>query len=81
MKVDGAATHFEVLHLLLTHPLHHHIGLSLLEAEPEPFMRIVLLVRLVLVVQDQGEVRVLGRGIELEGDEGVDRRLLGDKVE
>jgi hypothetical protein len=33
------------------------------------------------VVEDQGEVRVLGGWVENNGDEGVDGSLLGDQVE
>jgi len=61
--------------------LHHGIGLPLLEAEPQPFMRVVLVVGLVFVVFDLDEVVVDGVGREGEGDERVDGGRFGDELE
>lgn len=61
--------------------LHHRIGLPLLEAEPQPLVRIVFVIGLVLVVFDLDEIAVDGVGRESEGHERVDGCGFGDDLE
>ena len=71
----------EQLHLLAVHVLHHLIGLPLLEREPHPFVRVVLVVGLILVELDPDEVGIDGLGVERQADEGVDGGGFGDQAE
>lgn len=57
------------------------IRLPLLEAEADPFVRVVFVVGLVFVVFDLDEVGIYGGGVEREGDEGVDSGGFRDEGE
>jgi len=81
LVVPGPIITLEHLDLLGRHQPRNHIGLDLLELEAEPFVRVILLVRLILVVQDKREVGVFGRWVNDERDEGVDGSLLRNEVE
>lgn len=77
----GALIRLEEFDLGGIHILHHVIGLPLLEAEAEAFVRVVFVIGLVLMVLDLDEVGVLGGGVEGKGDEGVDGSGFGDDFE
>ena len=81
MLLPRPLVRLKLLHLGAIHVLHDLIRLPLLEAEPQPLVRVVLVVGLVLVVLDLDEVAVDGSGVEGEGDEGVDGGGFGDDGE
>lgn len=54
-----ALVRLELLDLRTIHMLHHLVRLPLLEAEPQPLVRIILVVRLIFMILDLDEIRVL----------------------
>lgn len=71
----------ESLHLLSIHMLSHLISLPLLEAKPNPLVRVILIIRLVFVILDLDEIRIDSIRVKRERNKRIDRRRLGNDLE
>lgn len=71
----------ESLHLFSIHMLSHLVSLPLLEAKPNPLVRVILIICLVFVVLDLDKIRIDGVRVKRERNKRIDSRSLGDDLE
>lgn len=71
----------ESLHLFSIHMLSHLVSLPLLEAKPNPLVRVILIICLVFVVLDLDKVRIDSVRVKRERNKRIDSRSLGDDLE
>lgn len=71
----------ESLHLFSIHMLSHLVSLPLLEAKPNPLVRVIFIICLVFVVLDLDKIRIDSVRVKRERNKRIDRRSLGDDLE
>lgn len=71
----------ESLHLFSIHMLSHLVSLPLLEAKPNPLVRVILIICLVFVVLDLDKIRIDSVRVKRERNKRIDSRSLGDDLE
>lgn len=71
----------KLLQLGRVHMLHHMVRLPLLEVKPQPLMRVIFIVRLILMILDLHEIAIQRRGVQAQRHQAGDRGGFRDELE